>query len=344
MFFVLLAFGMPSKTQKIVEPVPNRPAAAAGLKAGDVLVEANGQTVDAEHPISEVIQAGAGRAGQHQGPARRPADDLQRHARPEQRASTRSASRSAPSTSGRRSSLGVAAQGGGRLPVLRVGRDPRAASTTWSAARCRPICRGRSGSPSRSPRRPTAARSTSSRCSSMLSVYLGLFNLLPLPALDGGRAVFLGIESVMRRRVNPRIEAAVHTAGSCCCSACCWSSASRTSSGRASGRWRDGAARAAARARLGDSRGAGRRARAGRDAVPGRSRAAARVRARHRAAHAGGAGARSWPRSSRARRRAAGARARSGRRDGRGGRRRCGRASAPALDVVASIGSRRPAS
>jgi regulator of sigma E protease len=47
----------------------------------------------------------------------------------------------------------------------------------------------------------------------MLSVYLGLFNLLPLPALDGGRAVFLGLESVMRRRVDPRIEAAVHTAG-----------------------------------------------------------------------------------------------------------------------------------
>ncbi len=47
----------------------------------------------------------------------------------------------------------------------------------------------------------------------MLSVYLGLFNLLPLPALDGGRAVFLLIESVRRRSVNPRIEAAVHTVG-----------------------------------------------------------------------------------------------------------------------------------
>jgi regulator of sigma E protease len=47
----------------------------------------------------------------------------------------------------------------------------------------------------------------------MLSVYLGLFNLLPLPALDGGRAVFLGVESVIRKRVDPRIEAAVHTAG-----------------------------------------------------------------------------------------------------------------------------------
>jgi regulator of sigma E protease len=47
----------------------------------------------------------------------------------------------------------------------------------------------------------------------MLSVYLGLFNLLPLPALDGGRAVFLGLESITRKRVDPRIEAAVHTAG-----------------------------------------------------------------------------------------------------------------------------------
>jgi len=47
----------------------------------------------------------------------------------------------------------------------------------------------------------------------LLSVYLGLFNLLPVPALDGGRAMFLAIESVTRKRVNPRVEAMVHTAG-----------------------------------------------------------------------------------------------------------------------------------
>src|SRR6516164_5791980 len=38
MLIVLLTFGMPSKTQKIIEPVPGKPAAAAGLQAGDVLV------------------------------------------------------------------------------------------------------------------------------------------------------------------------------------------------------------------------------------------------------------------------------------------------------------------
>ena len=47
----------------------------------------------------------------------------------------------------------------------------------------------------------------------MLSVYLGLFNLFPLPALDGGRLVFLGYELVTRRRANPKIEATVHMAG-----------------------------------------------------------------------------------------------------------------------------------
>jgi regulator of sigma E protease len=47
----------------------------------------------------------------------------------------------------------------------------------------------------------------------MLSVYLGLFNLLPLPALDGGRLVFLGYELVTRRRANPKIEAMVHMSG-----------------------------------------------------------------------------------------------------------------------------------
>jgi regulator of sigma E protease len=46
-----------------------------------------------------------------------------------------------------------------------------------------------------------------------LSVYLGLFNLLPIPALDGGRLVFLGYELITRRRANPRIETMVHMAG-----------------------------------------------------------------------------------------------------------------------------------
>ncbi|MDB4967153.1 MAG: rane-associated zinc metalloprotease [Myxococcales bacterium] len=47
----------------------------------------------------------------------------------------------------------------------------------------------------------------------LISIYLGLFNLLPLPGLDGGRLVFLGWEAVSRRKVNQRIEQTVHMVG-----------------------------------------------------------------------------------------------------------------------------------
>lgn len=46
-----------------------------------------------------------------------------------------------------------------------------------------------------------------------LSVWLGLLNFLPVPALDGGRLVFLTYELVTRRRANPKIETMVHMAG-----------------------------------------------------------------------------------------------------------------------------------
>jgi len=46
-----------------------------------------------------------------------------------------------------------------------------------------------------------------------LSINLGLLNLLPLPALDGGRIVFLGYELIMRRPLDPRKEGLVHAAG-----------------------------------------------------------------------------------------------------------------------------------
>ena len=46
-----------------------------------------------------------------------------------------------------------------------------------------------------------------------LNVLLGLFNLLPLPALDGGRLIFLGFTLVTRRPVNQRIENTVHMVG-----------------------------------------------------------------------------------------------------------------------------------
>ena len=45
------------------------------------------------------------------------------------------------------------------------------------------------------------------------SVNLGIINLLPLPALDGGRLVFLLIEAVRGKPVPPEKEGMVHLGG-----------------------------------------------------------------------------------------------------------------------------------
>ena len=48
----------------------------------------------------------------------------------------------------------------------------------------------------------------------ILSLNLGLINILPFPALDGGRAVFIFLEGVLRRKVvRLEVEAIMHTVG-----------------------------------------------------------------------------------------------------------------------------------
>jgi len=40
----------------------------------------------------------------------------------------------------------------------------------------------------------------------IISVYLAIFNILPIPALDGGKLLFLGIEKVRRKPVSQKVE------------------------------------------------------------------------------------------------------------------------------------------
>jgi regulator of sigma E protease len=212
MLMVLLAFGMPSKTQRIIEPVAGKPAAAAGLKAGDVLVSANGRAVNADNPISDVIRAGGG------APV---SIDVLRDGKPV--TITVTPERQA------NGALQVGIQIGSIDKRTKVG-----AGTAVKEAFLYPyytslgilgglydMVRGRVQADLSGPIGITKEIAKAAERGMvdflamiiLLSVYLGLFNLLPLPALDGGRALFLAIESVTRRRVNPRIEAAVHTAG-----------------------------------------------------------------------------------------------------------------------------------
>jgi regulator of sigma E protease len=208
---VLLTFGMPSKTQKIVEPVAGRPAAVAGLKAGDVLVEADGHAVNADHPISEVIQAGQGapvtikvlRGGQ----------PMTFAVAPDKKSSVYQVGIQIGSIDQRTPvSVGAALKEAVVYPYY---------TSLGILGGLYDMIRGRVHADLSGPIGITKQIAKAADRGAvdflgmliLLSVYLGLFNLLPVPALDGGRALFLAIESITRKRVNPRIETAVHTAG-----------------------------------------------------------------------------------------------------------------------------------
>jgi regulator of sigma E protease len=47
----------------------------------------------------------------------------------------------------------------------------------------------------------------------LLSLNLGMVNLLPFPALDGGRLIFLVYELIFRCKPSPRWERAAHSLG-----------------------------------------------------------------------------------------------------------------------------------
>ena len=47
----------------------------------------------------------------------------------------------------------------------------------------------------------------------VITINLRLFNLLPLPALDGGRLVFILFEMIFKKPVPQKYEAVVHTVG-----------------------------------------------------------------------------------------------------------------------------------
>lgn len=46
-----------------------------------------------------------------------------------------------------------------------------------------------------------------------LSVNVGVINLIPFPAFDGGRIFFLIIEKISRKKISPKVEATVNTIG-----------------------------------------------------------------------------------------------------------------------------------
>jgi regulator of sigma E protease len=208
---VLLTVGMPSKTQKIIEPVAGKPAAAAGLHAGDVLVAANGHPVSADSPISEVIHSSGGAPVAIK--ILRDGKPMTFMVKPEQSSGVYQVGIQIGAVDERTHvSPGVAVKEAVLYPYM---------TSVGFLGQIYDMVRGRVRADLSGPIGITKQIAKAADKGALeylgiisaLSVYLGLINLLPLPALDGGRALFLALESITRRRFNPRVEAAVHTAG-----------------------------------------------------------------------------------------------------------------------------------
>ncbi|MES1166038.1 MAG: M50 family metallopeptidase [Verrucomicrobiota bacterium] len=211
--FAILGVPTPSKHERIVNVQPDSAAVAAGLLKGDVILQVDGKEITPQNGVRSQVQKFAGaplvfnvlRDGQTRDlqvtPRRQPSGDflIGVGLEPEQ-------------FDVKVLPFGAAAKEAVLYPVEKS-KMILVGLYDMVTGKVKPDLAGPIGITREIARAANRSALDYFGIIAMLSVYLGLFNLLPLPALDGGRALFLGVEALIRRRVNPRIEATVHTVG-----------------------------------------------------------------------------------------------------------------------------------
>jgi regulator of sigma E protease len=201
-----LTYGFLDVNTNRIEPLPNGPAAAAGLRAGDQVIAIDGTAIDSFGAMRRELQkTGA------------PADRVMTVAR-----------------GGATESVTVHPDHGTisvrparvliRLPLSQA--IPRALADVWSLnaqtlGALFDVVRGRGTASLAGPIAIVQQASGEVRRGladfagilANISVGLAIFNFLPVPALDGGRLVFLGWELITGRKVDQRVESVVHMIG-----------------------------------------------------------------------------------------------------------------------------------
>jgi regulator of sigma E protease len=235
-FVLLLAYGQYEGTTQIDKVVDDSAAQAAGIKAGDVLTSVNGQPMSkAEHVIkaicswaaaAERLQQGHGCGASVGAPQGRLPPPLRLELlRGGERVAMDVTPRPGGSQGGCSYIIGVAFH---QVPVQVNALDAakgavvgtaigslRLVQSLWDVI-TRKVKGGLTGPIGIAKEMASAAKQGLAEFLGiliMISVALGVFNLLPLPGLDGGRIFFVGINSIRRRDMNPATETKIHMVG-----------------------------------------------------------------------------------------------------------------------------------
>jgi len=213
MAIVYIAFGVPQpgKLPTVAELVADMPAAAAGIQPGDDVVSVDGKVVKDTNDVSAIVEASKGRPLQ-----------VVVDREGEQKAFT-----VAPRLDSGHFRIGVLLQPREVWVPAPVGKSI-VAGLVYPYELSKGMLRGLlaifQGKQKAELHGPVGivkalkgqiARGPADGFSMVaaISALLGLFNLLPLPALDGGRLVFLAYEAATRRRFPERAEQMIHMVG-----------------------------------------------------------------------------------------------------------------------------------
>lgn len=207
---VLFLAGMPVNV-KIDRVEPDSPAQRSGLMAGDIITRVNGQTIaDDSSVLTGLIRGSADK--QMEWTVRRGGADVQIQVTPELKEDV--ALVGVRLTSDKRNTKISEAFAGGWTNMVEATKQIMIGFKMLVLGNFK---LDDLGGPVRivevTGEHASAGLPQYTFWAAIMSLYLGIFNLLPFPALDGSRLVFLAFEAVRGRPVDPGRESMVHFVG-----------------------------------------------------------------------------------------------------------------------------------
>ena len=210
-FVVLVSYGQYTGTTTVDEVVPGSAAQEAGLKPGDVVASVNGKAVAKPVDVTTVVRASAGTAIDLR--VMRGGQPVDMHITP-RKDPTRGAYIIGV-LFGQVRERGPFFDAVKESVVMPIALSGLLLKNIWDLI-TRKIEGGLTGPLGIAKEMAGAAKQGLLKFLEILiliSVALGVFNLLPLPGLDGGRIFFVGINSIRRKDMNPAIETKIHMVG-----------------------------------------------------------------------------------------------------------------------------------